>query len=107
MERPDIVERLRAEAKLCVGWSANEAADEIERLRNELIEEREENLWNAYHTGYVKDGRWSHMFMSDGEALAQQCGFNPREGDYPDADIRAAIPEAAKRAIQLGAYNAD
>lgn len=79
---------------------------ENERLREALGEAREDNLWNAYHTGHVKDGRWTHMFMSDGEWLAQQCGFDPREADYPDNEIRAAIPEVARAALAGGTNDA-
>lgn len=72
---------------------------EIARLREVLGEAREEVLWCAYHTGHVKDGRWTHMFMSDGEGLAADCGFDPRQADYDDAAIRAAIPVAARAAL--------
>ena len=65
----------------------------------DLVEEREENLWNAYNSGAVRDGRWTHMFMSDGEWLARQCGFDSREADYDDAEIRAAIPKAALSSV--------
>ena len=104
----DIVERLRfADCKFSGRKLENhadnlcrEAADEIERLRGLLVAEREENLWNAYHTGHVKDGEWTHMFMSDGESLVSECGFDPRKGYYPDAEIREAIPIAARAALK-------
>lgn len=64
-----------------------------------LIAEREDNLWNAYHTGHVREGRWTHMFMSDGEWLARCCGFDPKLADYDDQEIRAAIPKAAEAMI--------
>ena len=73
---------------------------ENERLRERLVEAIEETMWAAYNTGHVKDGRWSHMFMSDGEWLAKQCGFDPREVDHPDEAIRAAIPIAACAALE-------
>jgi len=72
---------------------------EIERLREALGDVREETLWNAYNTGHVKDGLWSHLFMSDGEWLAQECGFDPTEYEYPDDEIRAAIPKVARAAL--------
>lgn len=75
-------------------------ADEIERLRAALIEEREDNLWEAYNSGNVKDGQWTHMFMSDGEWLARECGLDPSQGYYDDAEVRAAIPRAALKAAQ-------
>ena len=73
---------------------------EVERLREALAEAREETLWNAYRTGHVKDGLWSHLFMSDGEWLAQECGFDPTEYEYPDDEIRAAIPKVARAALE-------
>ena len=71
----------------------------LDEMRANLVEEREENLWNAYNSGAVRDGRWTHMFMSDGEWLARQCGFDSREADYDDAEIRAAIPKAALSSV--------
>ena len=76
---------------------AAEARNKV--LEEALASEREDNLWNAYHTGYIKDGRWSHMFMHDGEWLAAQCDLDPRDVDYDDASIRAAIPIAARAAL--------
>jgi len=67
----------------------------VRKLTKALEEEREENLWNAYHSGHAKDGQWTHMFMSDGEWLARECGFDPYQGHYDDAEIKAAIPKAA------------
>ena len=71
----------------------------VETLEAALIAEHEDNLWNAYNTGHVKDDRWSHMFMSDGEWLAVECGFDCNLADFDDAAIRAAIPVAARKAI--------
>ena len=73
---------------------------ENERLRGVLGDAREETLWNAYRTGHVKNGLWSHLFMSDGEWLAQECGFDPTEYEYPDDEIRAAIPKVARAALK-------
>jgi len=80
----------------------------VERLKADkaglverLITSTEENLWNAYHAGHVTDGKWTHMHMSDGEDLAQQCGFDPRLAYYSDDAIRAAIPIAARAALDL------
>lgn len=77
-----------------------EAADRIDALEKALVEEREENLWNAYHSGGVRDGRWTHMFMSGGEWLARQCDFDPQLPGYDDAEIKAAIPIAARKALK-------
>ena len=72
----------------------------VAELEAALVSEREENLWHAYHVGDAKDGRWTHMFMSDGEWLAGECGFDCRLADYDDAAIQAAIPAAAKRVLE-------
>ena len=84
-----------------------EAADEIASLRarvevleTALVSEREDNLWHAYHSGHVRDGEWDHMCMSDGESLAHECGFNVKDRRIADADIRAAIPQAARQALK-------
>lgn len=84
-----------------------EAADEIaslrarvEALETALVSEREENLWHAYHSGFVRNGEWDHMCMSDGEWLAMECGFNVNDRRIADADIRAAIPQAARQALK-------
>ena len=71
----------------------------VETLETALVAEREDDLWNAYNTGHVKDDRWSHMFMSDGEWLAVECGFDCNLADFDDAAIRAAIPVAARKAL--------
>ena len=71
----------------------------VETLETALVAEREDDLWNAYNTGHVKDDRWSHMFMSDGEWLAVERGFDCNLADFDDAAIRAAIPVAARKAL--------
>lgn len=73
--------------------------EENAQLREALLQEREENLWNAYNTGHERDGEWTHCFMSDGEWLAHECGFDPAKGYYTAADIKAAIPKAARAAL--------
>jgi|GEM_PF-3581763 len=70
-----------------------------ERLREALVAEREENLWSAYATGDVIGDEWTHLFMSDGEWLAKECGFDPRQGYYSAEAIRNAIPIAARAAL--------
>ncbi len=72
---------------------------EVERLREALVAEREENLWSAYATGDVIGDEWTHLFMSDGEWLAKECGFDPRQGYYSAEAIRNAIPIAARAAL--------
>ena len=91
----DAIDKQREEAADLIETQARE----IERLRDALVAKREETLWNAYRTGHVKDGLWSHLFMSDGEWLAQECGFDPAEYEYPDDEIRAAIPKVARTAL--------
>ena len=73
-----------------------------ERLTALVISEREDNLWSAYATGSERDGKWSHLFMSDGEWLARECGFDPTLYDYDAASVKAAIPLAAARAALEG-----
>lgn len=72
----------------------------VEALETALVSEREENLWHAYHSGFVRNGEWDHMCMSDGEWLAMECGFNVNDRRIADADIRAAIPQAARQALK-------
>jgi len=76
------------------------AADRIEELESALVEERLENLWNAYNTGFEKDGQWSHSFMSQGEWLAEECGFDPSLGWYDANEVKEAIPQAARAALK-------
>lgn len=102
----DIVERLRA-APSEIGTMTQavehmrEAADEIERLRAELIEKIEDTLWYAYNTGIEKpDGQWTHCFMSDGEDLIHQIGLDPSLGYYNAEQVKAAIPAAARAALE-------
>lgn len=106
MDNNPTVQRLaRFEQQIRLASSATPAGEvaalqaEVRRLREALVAERENNLWSAYNTGHTKDGRWTHMFMSDGEWLARECGFDPKLPDYPDDDIRAAIPAAARHAL--------
>ena len=77
---------------------AVQAEAEIERLRAALVAEREDVLWNAYHTGHERDGVWHHGCISDGEWLTRECGFDAAIGKYPADTIKSAIPEAARRA---------
>lgn len=98
-----LVERLRNrvhDAPMPTEHLLDEAAGRIEALEALVVSEREENLWHAYYTGYERDGKWGHMFMSDGEGLAEACGFNPLDGQYDAAAIKAAIPIAARQALE-------
>lgn len=110
----DIVERLLGS---CLGTPAqipwphsllHDAVNEIlalrsdnERLRATLLEKTEETLWYAYHTGIEKpDGQWTHCFMSDGEDLIAQIGLDPSLGYYEAEQVKAAIPAAARAALE-------
>jgi hypothetical protein len=75
---------------------------ELAEAREALVAEREETLWSAYSSGLEKDGRWTHMFMSDGEWLAREVGLDPRTGHYDAEYIKAAIPRAARAAVRNG-----
>ena len=79
-----------------------DAIDEIERLREKLIKEREDNLWNAYNTGAERSGEWSHCFMSDGEWLVRELGLDPLKCHYSINEIKAGIPIAARAALKEG-----
>ena len=104
----DIVERLREINALCETLFTDqshtlvEAANEIERLREKLIKEREDNLWNAYNTGAERSGEWSHCFMSDGEWLVRELGLDPLKCHYSINEIKAGIPIAARAALKEG-----
>jgi hypothetical protein len=111
----DLIERLHDHARnvggddsfeRLYGSEANEAADEIAALRARvavleemLVAEREDNLWNAYNVGHVRDGKWNHLCMSDGEWLARECGFNVSDCRFDDEEIRNAIPKVARAII--------
>lgn len=85
------VQRLRTER--------DAALAQVKRLEALLVAEREEVLWNAYYTGYERNGTWDHCCMSDGEWLVRECGFNPADRFYPADAIKAAIPGAARAAL--------
>ena len=70
------------------------------KLRAALLEKIEETFWHIYNTGIeMPDGRWTHCFMSDGEDLVSQIGLDPRLGYYDAAEVKAAIPGAARAAL--------
>ena len=71
------------------------------RLREKLIAARTETFWDAYYTGYENNGLWHHGCTSDGEWLARECGFDPKDRDYPADEIKSRIPEAAKMAVEV------
>ena len=105
----DLVKRLRSTGSMShaeVWETLEEAADRIEaleaenaRLRESFVQEREENLWNAYATGIERNGEWDHCCMSDGEWLAAECGFDPAKRVYHANAIKEAIHKAAVRAL--------
>lgn len=72
---------------------------EVERLRGALVAERESNLWNAYHAGIERDGRWIDAGMSDAEWLVRECGLTLSK-NYGAEEIKAAIPKAAQRVLE-------
>lgn len=74
-------------------------SERVRVLEGALVNERIDNLWNAYHSGYEKDGRWTHCCMSDGEWLARECGFDPSEREYDAEAVKAAIPKSARAAL--------
>jgi hypothetical protein len=91
--------QMDVERNPCEAWQAiQHLAAEVDRLRAKLIEERTDNLWNAYASGTERDGEWSHNFMSDGEWLARECGLDPGKGWHAAAVVKSRIPEVAARA---------
>ena len=84
-------------------WADSEELKQAEadnaRLREALIDERTETLWNAYGVGMERDGRWRHMCMSDGEWLEHECGLDDSQPDHPADVVKAAIPLAAERFV--------
>lgn len=65
---------------------------ENERLRKRVHELEIDEMWNAYNSGVeTADGDWGHAFMSDGEWLARELGFDPTAGWYPAKEVKAAI----------------
>ena len=77
-------------ARLCV------SREEFDRAVSALNEANEDRLWSAYNSSHERNGRWTHMFMSDGEWLACICGFDPQLPDYSADEIKAAFPVAIK-----------
>ncbi|MGP2493326.1 hypothetical protein ACTDI4_17075 [Mesorhizobium sp. PUT5] len=59
-------------------------AAEVTRLKEALREHVTENVWNAYHIGIERDGRWMDGARSEGEWLA-------RELELPDGWNDAAL----------------
>jgi len=67
------------------------------RLREALHESIEDNCWNAYHIGIVKDGQWMDGGMSDAEWLRRELGL--ADGWHDAAAIQDAIPVFAANAV--------
>jgi hypothetical protein len=72
-------------------------AAENARLRAALRESIEDNMWNAYHIGIVKDGKWMDGGMSDAEGLRRELGL--ADGWHDAEAIQDAIPAAAANAV--------
>ena len=70
-----------------------------QKLREALVSEREENLWNAYHVGIERDGKWMTGCMSDAEWLERECGLDPVVGWHDAKHVQSLIPVAARRAL--------
>jgi len=79
---------------------ADSAADVIRGLRGALNEAYSELLQYAYNTGYVRDGKWSHGFMSDGEWLADTLGLDPKKASYDDAEVQRLMGEQTHPALK-------
>jgi len=72
-------------------------AAENARLRAALRESIGDNMWNAYHIGIVKDGKWMDGGMSDAEGLRRELGL--ADGWHDAEAIQDAIPAAAANAV--------
>jgi len=72
-------------------------AAENARLRAALRESIGDNMWNAYHIGIVKDGKWMDGGMSDAEWLRRELGLS--DGWHDAEAIQDAIPAAAANAV--------
>jgi hypothetical protein len=85
--------------------SASNAAleAEIERLREALKEHVTENVWNAYHIGIERDGRWMDGARSEGEWLASELGL---PSGWNDASlVKSMLPGLVNRIIARAALS--
>jgi hypothetical protein len=81
------------------GEALAKAEAENERLREALLNERVDTLWNAYHCGIERDGKWMDAAMSDAEWLRGECGIE--EEGWIDAEvIKQRIPGAAAKWVK-------
>ncbi len=76
-------------------------AAEVTRLKEALCEHVTENVWNAYHIGIERDGRWMDGARSEGEWLA-------RELELPDgwndaALVKSMLPGLINRIVTRAA----
>jgi hypothetical protein len=101
----DTIAALRAERDALRAQLARER-EAGDRLAAGLAESYEEQLWAAYNTGLEDGGGWSHMFMSDGEWLAQTLGFDPTLGSYDADQIKGMIPDTVSTHPALAAFRA-
>ncbi len=88
-------QRNAAEAK------CDRLAEEVTRLKEALLEHVSENVWNAYHIGIERDGRWMDGARSEGEWLA-------RELELPDgwndaALVKSMLPGLINRIVTRAA----
>ncbi len=79
-------------------------AAEVTRLKEALCEHVTENVWNAYHIGIERDGRWMDGARSEGEWLA-------RELELPDgwndaALVKSMLPGLVDRIVARAAIRA-
>jgi len=78
---------------------------ENERLRSLLMAHITDNLWNAYHAGFERDGTWIDGGMSDAEWLQRELGLEP--GRHSAEMIKASIPEVAAKLVERAALETD
>jgi len=75
---------------------------ENERLRGGLLEHVTDNLWNAYHSGIVRDGAWTDGGMTDAKRLRRELGLD-HPGHHDAEMIEASIPELAAKLVERAA----
>lgn len=73
-----------------------EEREDADRLERALAVSIEDGMWNAFSLGHVRNDRWHHQRMSDAEELVFALGMNLEDKSWDAADMKAAIPEAAK-----------
>jgi hypothetical protein len=89
----EIVERLRAEHSLNVGWSANEAANLIEKLVEALRPFAERPTMDEIMQGKAPD----HWINATGERRIEMLGERKRENDAAILNARQLLNDQSTK----------